>query len=160
VSLSPRGKHRGERSLTEVEKRTFERTEFCTLLLLLLLLFLLLGSLLSSSFVSVRKFQSSSNVLYMYIGMTTCNGIKQSDFQTSVHCRTVDREFESHMGLNGWGAPSQTVRSKVLKIFLAQIPLFFNTQTMHIKSTVHNSIAMTCIKNLYPGGIRTRVFCS
>jgi hypothetical protein len=38
---------------------------------------------------------------------------------------------------------------------------FFDTQTMHIKSIVHNSIAMTSKKSyIYPGGIWTRVFCS
>jgi hypothetical protein len=35
--------------------------------------------------------------------------------------------------------------------------LFFKTQTMHIKSKTHNSIAMFFLKTLYPGGIRTRV---
>jgi hypothetical protein len=38
--------------------------------------------------------------------------------------------------------------------------LFLNTQTMHIKSIVHNNIAMNSYKILHPGGIRTRVFCS
>jgi hypothetical protein len=36
----------------------------------------------------------------------------------------------------------------------------FNTQTMHIKPTVNNCIAMLSHKTLHPGGIRTRVFCS
>jgi hypothetical protein len=40
---------------------------------------------------------------------------------------------------------------KFLKIFL-----FFNTQTLHIKSTTHHSIAVFP-KTFYPGGIRTRV---
>jgi hypothetical protein len=32
----------------------------------------------------------------------------------------------------------------------------FNTQTMHIKSVIHNSTAMyVSLKTLYPGGIRT-----
>jgi hypothetical protein len=39
------------------------------------------------------------------------------------------------------------------------MPLFivFNTQTMHIKPKIHNSIARFSLKTLYPGGIRTRV---
>jgi hypothetical protein len=47
-------------------------------------------------------------------------------------------------------------------IFWGQMPLFlfFNTQTMHIKSIVHNTIALTSFKTLHPGRIRTRVFCS
>jgi hypothetical protein len=38
--------------------------------------------------------------------------------------------------------------------------LFFNTQTVHIKSVLHNSSAMFSLKTIYSGGIRTRVFCS
>jgi hypothetical protein len=40
--------------------------------------------------------------------------------------------------------------------------LFFNTRTMHIKSIVHNSIAMyDFLKHyIYPAGIRARVLCS
>jgi hypothetical protein len=37
---------------------------------------------------------------------------------------------------------------------------FLNTQTMHFESIKHNSIAMLSLKTLFPGRIRTRVFCS
>jgi hypothetical protein len=37
--------------------------------------------------------------------------------------------------------------------------LFSNTQTMHIKTIVHYSIAMASLKSLYPGGIQNRVTC-
>jgi hypothetical protein len=37
---------------------------------------------------------------------------------------------------------------------------FFNTQSMHIKSIIHNSIVVYSWKSLFPDGIRTRVFCS
>jgi hypothetical protein len=36
---------------------------------------------------------------------------------------------------------------------------FFSTQIIHIKPVKHKRIAMFSLKNLYPGGIRTRVFC-
>jgi hypothetical protein len=34
-----------------------------------------------------------------------------------------------------------------------------NAQTIHIKSIIHNRIAMISLKTFYPGGIRTQVFC-
>jgi hypothetical protein len=53
-----------------------------------------------------------------------------------------------------------------LKIFIyinifGPMPLliFFTAQTMHIKSKIHNSIAMFFLKTFNPGGIRTRVRC-
>jgi hypothetical protein len=42
-----------------------------------------------------------------------------------------------------------TVEVKFFKIYFFS----FSTQTMHIKSRIHNSIAMFSLKNLYPGGI-------
>jgi hypothetical protein len=48
-----------------------------------------------------------------------------------------------------------------LKITLFQCLNFFNPQTMHIKSFIHNSITYyVSLKNSHPGGIRTRDFCS
>jgi hypothetical protein len=46
------------------------------------------------------------------------------------------------------------------KIFFGQCYYysFFNTQAMHVKSIIHNSIAMISLKNRYNGGIRTRAF--
>jgi hypothetical protein len=38
--------------------------------------------------------------------------------------------------------------------------LFINTQATHIKSIIHNSMSVFSLKTSYPGGIRTRVFCS
>jgi hypothetical protein len=34
-----------------------------------------------------------------------------------------------------------------------------NTQTTHIKSIKHNSVAKYALKTLYPGGIRTQALC-
>jgi hypothetical protein len=39
--------------------------------------------------------------------------------------------------------------------------LFFNTQTVPIKSMIPNTISVhVVLKTLHPGGIRTRIFCS
>jgi hypothetical protein len=38
--------------------------------------------------------------------------------------------------------------------------IYLKTQTMPVKSNIHNSIAMFSLKTLNPGAIRNRVFCS
>jgi hypothetical protein len=43
---------------------------------------------------------------------------------------------------------------------LASLMLSFFTQTILILWITHNSFALFSLKTLYPGGIRTRVFCS
>jgi hypothetical protein len=57
--------------------------------------------------------------------------------------------------------------SSVFVVFLKNIFFVANafipqvrTQTMHINSIVQNGIVLIFLKTFYPGGIRTRIFCS
>jgi hypothetical protein len=44
----------------------------------------------------------------------------------------------------------------VANAFISQV----NTQTMHVKPSILNSIAIISLQTVYPGGIRTQVSCS
>jgi hypothetical protein len=63
------------------------------------------------------------------------------------------------MRINQW--LFRKARGPIRCTFTMVIKFLFSThKTVPVKSIIYDSIALFSLKTLYPGGIRTRVFCS